>query len=81
MRSWPLNPPGNGQTVLVGGIETFLEILEPCDAENFLRNRIKPFVQEFQERWDQCGLVFGFGTHERSFEETVSDWWKTGGVN
>jgi len=52
MKSWPLKPPGNGQTVLVGGIETFLEILEPRDAERFLRNRIKPFVQEFQERWD-----------------------------
>ena len=28
---------GNGQTVLVGGIETFLDVLEPAEAQNFLK--------------------------------------------
>jgi len=73
MNAWPPQPPGNGPTVLVGGIETFLDVLEPPKAEEFLKNRVNPFVQEFQARWDQCGLVFGFGTHERSFEVTASD--------
>ncbi len=73
MNAWPVEPPGNGRTVLVCGIETFLEVMESVEVENFLKNRVKPFVQEFQARWDQRGLVFGFGTHERSFELTASD--------
>jgi hypothetical protein len=73
MHAWPSEPPGSGQTVLVGGLETFLDVLEPTAAQEFLKNRVKPFVQEFQACWDQRGLVFGFGTHERSFEVTASD--------
>lgn len=73
MNPWPSQPPGSGPTVLVCGIETFLDVMEPAEAQDFLKNRVKPFVQEFQARWDQRGLVFGFGTHERSFELTVSD--------
>ena len=67
MNAWPVEPPGNGRTVLVCGIETFLDVMEPAEAQDFLKSRVKPFVQEFQARWDQRGLVFGFGTHERSF--------------
>ena len=73
MNAWPTEPPGNGQTVLVCGIETFLDVMEPGEAENFLKNKVNPFVQEFQGRWDQRGLVFGFGTHERSFMLTALD--------
>ncbi len=73
MNTWPAEPPGNGQTVLVCGIETLLEVMEPDTAEDFLRKRVNPFVQEFQYRWDQCGLVFGFGAHEKSFELTAFD--------
>lgn len=71
--SWPSAPPGKGQTVLVGGLETLLDVVKFSETENFLKNRVNPFIQEFQTRWDQCGLVFGFGTHERSFELTTSD--------
>lgn len=73
MRAWPAEPPDNVRTVLVCGIETFLDIMEPTEAQNFLKSRVKPFVEEFQARWDQRGLVFGFGTHERAFEVTASD--------
>ena len=73
INAWPAEPPGNCQTVLVCGIETFLDVMEPAEAQNFLKSRVNPFVQEFQARWDQRGLVFGFGTHERSFELTASD--------
>lgn len=73
MHAWPAEPPGNGQTVLVGGIETFLDVMGSAEAQEFLKNRVNPFVQEFQARWDQRGLVFGFGTHEKSFELTASD--------
>jgi len=73
LHDWPAEPPGNGQTVLVCGMETFLDVLEPAKVREFLKTRVNPFVQEFQARWDQRGLVFGFGTHERSFELTASD--------
>lgn len=73
MNAWPAEPPGKSQTVLVCGVETFIDVMEPAEAEFFLKSRVKPFVQEFQSRWDQRGLVFGFGTHERSFELTASD--------
>lgn len=71
MNGWPTDPPGNGQTVLVCGIETFLDVMDPAEVREFLKDRVNPFVQEFQARWDQRGLVFGFGTHERSFELTA----------
>ncbi|MEI7636724.1 MAG: hypothetical protein WCJ37_05420 [Syntrophus sp. (in: bacteria)] len=73
MNAWPVEPPGRGQTVLVGGIETLLDVLEPGKAQEYLINIVNPFVQEFQAQWDQRGLVFGFGAHERSFEVTASD--------
>lgn len=73
MNAWPVEPPGNGQTVLVVGLETLLDVLDPLAAMDFLKKRLNPFVQEFQARWDQRGLVFGFGTHERSFALTASD--------
>ena len=73
INAWPAEPPGGGSTVLVFGIETFLDVLERAEAQEFLKNRVKPFVQEFQARWDQRGLVFGFGSHERSFDLTASD--------
>ena len=73
MPAWPDEPLGGSQTILVGGIEAFLDVLEPAEAEEFLMTRVKPFIQEFQARWDQRGLVFGFGTHERSFEVTASN--------
>ena len=67
LRKWPDEPQGNGHTVLVGGLETFLEVLSSAEAENFLRRRVKPLIQEFQSRWDQRGLVFGFGCSSRRF--------------
>jgi hypothetical protein len=73
MKAWPAQPSNNGQTVLVGGLETCLEVLSPEDAEAFLRNRVKPFVLEFQSRWDQRGLVFGFGKSNKAFVVTPSD--------
>jgi len=73
IKAWPDSPLIEGQTVLVGGLETCLEVLSPEDAEALLRNRVKPFVLEFQSRWDQRGLVFGFGTSEKSFEVTSSN--------
>jgi len=72
-KAWPARPPNDGQTVLVGGLETCLEVFSPEDAEAFLRNRVKPLVLEFQSHWDQRGLVFGFGKSAKAFVVTPSD--------
>jgi len=61
LKSWPSEPPGESPTVLIAGLETVLEVLDPPGAEEFLRTRVKAFIDQFQEHWDQRGLVFGFG--------------------
>ncbi len=68
LEDWPDDPPDNGNTVLVGGLESCLELYTPEEAESFLRSRVRPVVEEFQSRWDQRGLVFGFGKPSRSFQ-------------
>jgi hypothetical protein len=73
VREWPAEPPGDGKTVLVCGIEAFLDVLDAERAQEFLEGRVNPFVQEFQTHWGQCGLVFGFGTPEGSFKVTPAD--------
>lgn len=73
MKAWPTEPPSGSRTVLVGGLETCLEVLTSQDAERFLREPVKAFILQFQERWDQVGLVFGFGTSPSSFEVTSAE--------
>jgi len=73
MESWPEQPPGNRETILIGGLETILQVLPQTEAEIFLRSRVKALVMEFQARWDQVGLVFGFGSPERAFAITPTD--------
>ncbi len=62
----PAGPPG--QTILIGGLETCLEVLSKTDGEYFLRHEVKPLIRRIQDTWDQCGVVFGFGKHEKAFE-------------
>ena len=66
-KAWPSAPPCGSDTVLVGGLEACLELLAPVEAEQFLRRQIKPLILDFQRRWDQRGLVFGFGAPENAF--------------
>ena len=68
LRDWPDEPPGNGSTVLVGGLEAALEVMDEDEADVFLRGKVKGFVQEFQSIWDQRGLVFGFGCPAKRFK-------------
>jgi hypothetical protein len=72
LNNWPDEPQGTGQTVLVAGLEVYLDLMDTVDAEDLLRKRIKPFILEFQSRWDQCGLVFGFSQMEK-FKTNTSD--------
>lgn len=73
LKDWPVDPPGNGSTVLVGGLEAALEVMDEDEAEAFLRGKVKALVQEFQSIWDQRGLVFGFGCPAKRFDVDAFD--------
>ena len=55
--------------MLVGGLDTVLEILSPDDAAEFVRRPIRPLIAEFQNNWTECGLVFGLNTPAQRIEE------------
>lgn len=67
----PSNPPFLGQTIIVSGLETILDTIEPQQADDFLSGRIRPLLRNLQNHWTQCGVVFGFTTHPGAFEETA----------
>lgn len=71
LRALPDTPPVAGRTILVSGLETIIETMEPQDAEAFLCKRIRPLLIHIQNRWTDYGIVFGFSTHPKAFEETT----------
>jgi len=74
MLSWtkglPENPPVPGKTILVSGLETIVETMASQDAEAFLSRRVRPLIIDLQNRWNNCGMVFGFSAHRNAFKET-----------
>jgi hypothetical protein len=74
MLSWtkglPANPPVHGKTILVSGLETIVETMASPEAEAFLSRRIRPLIIDLQNRWNNCGMVFGFSAHRNAFKET-----------
>jgi hypothetical protein len=73
MKSWPEASPGSAHTVIVVGLEACLDLDSPKSVETWLQTHIKPFIEEFQRHWDQCGLVFGFGVSDKAFTVTSAD--------
>lgn len=59
-----------GRTILIAGLETLMETMEPPEAENFLAVRVRPLVINLQSHWTDCGVVFGFSAHPKAFVET-----------
>jgi len=70
-RGLPADPPVPGRTILISGLETVIETTEPQEAEDFLSCRIRPLLIHLQNRWTDCGVVFGFTSHHKAFEETA----------
>lgn len=66
----PSVPPVPERTILVSGLETVLETMEPDEANVFLVQRIRPLLTDIQNRWTDSGVVFGFSSHPKAFEET-----------
>lgn len=67
----PVNQPVAGRTIVVSGLETVIETMEPKMAEDFLRQRIRPMLVRIQSVWSETGIVFGFTAHPKAFEETT----------
>lgn len=72
-RGLPAAPPVTGRTILVSGLETVIETRQPQEAEDFLCRRIRPLLIHLQNHWTDCGVVFGFTSHPKTFEETSFD--------
>ena len=66
----PENPPVPGKTILVSGLETIVETMASPEAEAFLSRRVRPLIIDLQNRWNNCGVVFGFSAHRNAFKET-----------
>lgn len=67
----PANSPVPGRTLLISGLETVIETMVPQEAEDFLCRRIRPLLTHLQNNWPDCGVIFGFTSHSKTFEETT----------
>ncbi len=78
-RDWQKNGPpdslpGNPKTVLVGGLQTALEVLsDPETASEWLRTNILPLCKRWCKNWPKIGLVFGLVGPGRLFELNDAD--------
>jgi len=70
MRGLPSAPPVEGKTIVVCGLETVIETLPDDEIDDFLVRRIRPLLIELQNRWPDSGIVFGFSSHPKTFEES-----------
>ena len=73
---FPESPPGDHQTVLVGGLQTVLSAAaksSPDAVYDWLRQNILPLVRAFQSQWDRVGLVFGMDGPRQCFDYNIAD--------
>ena len=70
----PDSPPGGGRTVLVGGLQTVLEVVPDTNAAYaWLRANILPLCRMWSNHWASVGLVFGMDGPGRLFQLDDSD--------
>jgi hypothetical protein len=72
---FPDAPPGDRQTILVGGLQTVLEAMLP-DVEltySWLRTHVLPLCRACGDRWERVGLVFGMVGPGRLFTYNEAD--------
>lgn len=72
--AWPAQLPRNSRTILVGGLQTCLELLSPAEGESFLLHRVQALISRQQSKTEQVGVIFAFhnATH-RAFDVTQRD--------
>ena len=69
----PDEPPVKSKTILIIGLETMLEVLEPPEAEDFLLKQIQPLLRHLQSRWDSMGILLGFNSNPQTFKISIHD--------
>ncbi len=70
----PDEPPGGSRTVLVGGLQTVLEVMPHNDiAYTWLRSKILPLCRMWSNHWDGVGLVFGLDGPTKLFHLNEPD--------
>jgi hypothetical protein len=70
----PESPPGGGKTILVGGLQTILELMpDATTAYTWLRTNILPLCRMWSNHWAGVGLVFGMEGPSKVFQLNESD--------
>jgi hypothetical protein len=70
----PESPPSGGKTVLVGGLQTVLEVMPDSDsAYAWLRANILPLCRMWSNHWAGVGLVLGMDGPGKLFQLNESD--------
>jgi hypothetical protein len=70
MTGLPSSSPVEGKTILICGLETIIETLPDDEIDDFLVRRIRPLLIELQNHWPGNGIVFGFSSHPKTFDES-----------
>lgn len=70
----PDSPPVSGKTVLVGGLQTILEVMpDSNEAYAWLRRNILPLCRMWSNHWAGVGLVFGLDGPSKLYQFNESD--------
>jgi hypothetical protein len=70
----PAEPPGGARTVLVGGLQTVLEVIpNHTEAYAWLRGNILPLCRLWSNHWTGVGLVFGMDGPGKLFHLNEAD--------
>lgn len=70
----PDEPPGDRQTILIGGLQTVLENMPDSEAGyNWLRQNVLPLCRECSRHWASVGLVFAMDGPARMFTHNDAD--------
>jgi hypothetical protein len=70
----PDSPPGGRRTILVGGLQTVLELIPDSDtAYAWLRGNILSLCRMWSNHWAGVGLVFGMDGPGKLFQLNESD--------
>ena len=68
------DPPARSKTVLVGGLQTVLEVITDVNAEyDWLRTNILPLCRRWCNRFAGVGLVFGMDGSGKLFQLNEAD--------
>ena len=74
---FPDEPPGDSQTILIGGVQTVLDTLMTTssadEAYEWLRQNVLPFVRAVRSQWDRVGVVFGMDGPGKLFTLNEAD--------